>query len=388
MKNFQFYAPTRIVFGKNSETKVGKLLKQHGAAKVLLHFGGQSAEKSGLLDRTRTSMKEAGVEFVELGGVVPNPRLSLVYEGIELCKKEGVDFILSVGGGSVIDSAKAIGWGLCYDGDVWDLYTGVARLKKCMPQASILTLAATGSEMSNGSVITKEEGMLKRSYSDDSCRLQFSILNPELTYTLPAYQTSCGVVDIIMHTLERYFTTDEPMMMTDAIAEGVIRNTMVNGKILMADPNNYNARGEIMWTGSVSHNDLTGLGVGSDWSTHELEHELSGMFDVAHGAGLAAIWGSWARFVCSEKVERFETFAKNVFDLEGENLAIRGIEAMEAFFQEVEMPISIPQLLGHAITEEEVDQLAKNCAYGGRSIGGFKSLPEDSMRAIYAAANK
>ncbi len=388
MKNFQFYAPTRIVFGKDSELKVGKLLKEAGATKVLLHFGGKSAEKSGLLGRVRASITESGIPFVELGGVVPNPRLSLAHEGIELCKKEGVDFILSVGGGSVIDSSKAIGWGLCYDGDVWDLYTGVARLKKCVPQACILTIAAAGSEMSNGSVITKEEGMLKRSYSDDSCRLKFSILNPELTYTLPAYQTSSGIVDIIMHTMERYFTTDEPMMMTDAIAEGILRNAMTNGHILMEDPQNYNARGEIMWTGSLSHNDLTQLGTGSDWSTHELEHELSGMFDVAHGAGLSAIWGSWARFVYTEKPERFENFAKKVFDLEGENLAIRGIEAMENFFQSLNMPISIPQLLGNPVTEEQLDELARKCAYGGRSIGGFKSLPEASMRAIYAAANK
>ncbi|WP_317854906.1 iron-containing alcohol dehydrogenase [Chakrabartyella piscis] len=388
MNNFEFYAPTRIVFGKDSECQVGSLLKEHGATKVLLHFGGQSAEKSGLLGRVRQSLKDSNVDFVELGGVVPNPRLSLAHKGIELCKAEGVDFILSVGGGSVIDSSKAIGWGLCYDGDVWDIYTGVGTCHTCVPQACILTLAAAGSEMSNGSVITKEEGMLKRSYSDDSCRLKFSILNPELTYTLPEYQTSCGIVDIIMHTMERYFTTDEPMMMTDAISEGIIRNVMANGAILMKDPTNYNARGEIMWSGSLSHNDLTGLGVGSDWSTHEMEHELSGLFDVAHGAGLAAIWGSWARFVYDAKPERFETFAKNVFGLTGDNLVIRGIEAMEAFFHSVNMPISIPELLGRPVTEAELDELARKCAYGGRSIGGFKSLPESSMRAIYAMANK
>ncbi len=389
MNNFEYFAPTKVVFGKDAEMKVGKLLKQFGATKVLLHFGGQSAEKSGLLGRVRASLSESGVAYVELGGVVPNPRLSLVYEGIDLCKKEGVDFILSVGGGSVIDSGKAIGYGLTNDCDVWDIYRKAVPATDCTPQACILTIAAAGSEMSDSSVITKDEGMIKRGYSSDLCRVKFAIMNPELTYTLPAYQTSSGIVDIIMHTLERYFTKDEPMMMTDAIAEGVIKTSIANGRILMEDPNNYNARAEIMWSGSLSHNSLTGLGMMGDWATHQLEHELSGMFDVAHGAGLSAVWGSWARYVYMEKPERFVTFAKQIFGIEGENAAIRGIEAMESYFQELKMPISIPELLGFAVSEEQLDEMAYKCAFQGtRSIGGFKGLDQAQMREIYVAANK
>ncbi len=388
MKNFEYYTPTRIVFGKNSETKVGKLLKQFGATKVLLHYGGQSAEKSGLLGKVRASMEESGIAFVELGGVVPNPRLSLVYKGIELAKAEGVDFILAVGGGSVIDSSKAIGFGLCYDGDVWDLYSKKAPVE-CVPIASVLTLAAAGSEMSPNTVITKDEGMIKRGSKADTARPKFSILNPELTCTLPAYQTSCGIVDIIMHTLERYFTKDEPMMMTDEIAEGVLKTAIANGRILMKDPNNYNARAEIMWAGSLSHNSITDLGVMGDWATHQLEHELSGMFDVAHGAGLAAMWGSWARYVYMEKPERFETFAKQIFGIEGENAALRGIEAMESYFKEINMPISIPELLGFSVTDEQLDELAYKCAFQNtRTIGGFKVLDTEKMREVYVAANQ
>lgn len=388
MNNFYYYAPTKVVFGKGTEQEAGALVKQEGATKVLLHFGGSSAEKSGLLGRVRKSLEDNGVDYVELGGVVPNPRLSLVYKGIELCKAEGVDFILSVGGGSVIDSSKAIGLGLCFEGDVWDLYLGKAAPTGCMPIGCILTLAAAGSEMSDGSVITKDEGMLKRSVGNNSMRLKFSILNPELTYTLPEYQTSCGITDIIMHTMERYFNKDETMMMTDAIAEAVIRNVIENGRILMSDSNNYNARAEIMWSGSLSHNDLTGVGAGSDWCTHELEHELSGMFDVAHGAGLAAMWGSWARYVYMEKPERFEQFAKAIFGIEGENAALKGIEAMEAYFAEIKMPISIPELLGYAVTEEQLEELSAKCAYDDRSMGGFMVLDKAKMKDIYTMANK
>ena len=388
MNNFTYYAPTKVVFGKDTEKQVGKLLKEQNVKKVLLHFGGTSAEKSGLLDNIRASLLESGIEYIQLGGVVPNPRLSLVYQGIELCKKENVDFILSVGGGSVIDSAKAIGFGMNYEGDVWDLFDGISQTKDCLPMGCVLTLAAAGSEMSDGCVITKDEGMIKRSTGAPSGRLKFSILNPELTYTLPAYQTGCGIVDILMHTMERYFNKDETMMMTDAIAESLFKNVITNGRILNTDPNNYNARAEIMWSGSISHNGLTELGASSDWSTHELEHELSGMFDVAHGAGLSAIWGSWARYVYMEKPQRFEQFAKQVFGIEGENLAIKGIEALEAYFEEINMPTSIPKLLGYAVSDEQLDQLSCKCAYRDRSIGGFKSLDKSQMREIYALANK
>lgn len=388
MNNFTYYAPTKVVFGKNSELEVGALVKEQGATKVFVHFGGQSAEKSGLLDKVRKTLKESGVEYVELGGVVPNPRLSLVYQGIELCKKEGVDFILSVGGGSTIDSAKAIAVGVLYDGDVWDMYDEKANPEVALPMGCVLTIAAAGSEMSNGSVVTKDEGMVKRAMSGPSLRLKFSVLNPELTYTLPAYQTSAGIVDIMMHTMERYFTTDETMKMTDMIAESLLKNVMDNGRILMKDPNNYEARAEIMWAGSLSHNDLTGVGCSSDWATHDLEHELSGLFDVAHGAGLSAMWGSWARYVQADKPERFETFAKQLFGIEGEGAVLKGIEAMEAYFQEINMPISISELLGRVATDAEVDEMTEKCAYPGRTVGGFRKLDKPQMKAVYTLANK
>lgn len=390
MKNFEYYTPTNVIFGKETEMQVGELIKQQGCKKVLVHFGGSSAKRSGLLDRITEALEGQGVEFITLGGVVPNPRLSLVYEGIELCKKENVDFILAVGGGSVIDSAKAIGYGLAYDGDVWDFYDQKATPVATYPVGCVLTIAAAGSEMSNSSVITREEGGIKRGLKCELCRPKFAILNPELTYTLPEYQTSCGVTDIIMHTFERYFTTDESMDMTDAIAEGLIKVTMKNGKILLNDSQNYKARAEIMWAGSLSHNNLTGLGVTDDWATHQLEHELSGLFDVAHGAGLAAVWGTWARYVCDAKPERFVTFAEKIFGItEGEDDEIieMGIRKMEEFFTEIKMPISIPELLGRAITEEEIDELTEKCAHHGRSIGAFKSLNKEDIKGIYNLAN-
>lgn len=386
MRNFNFYAPTQIVFGKDTENEVGALIKEQGAKKVLLHFGGKSAEKSGLLAKVRTSLTSSGLEYVELGGVVPNPRLSLVYTGIDLCKKENVDFILAVGGGSVIDSSKAIGYGVCYDGDVWDLYDGKGSPNGIIPIATILTIAAAGSEMSDSSVITKDEGMIKRGYSSNISRAKFSIMNPELTYSLPDYQTSCGVVDIIMHTMERYFTTDDTMMMTDLIAESVLLTTMKNGKILVNDPKNYEARAEVMWAGSLSHNSLTGLGCGPDWATHQLEHELSGLFDVAHGAGLSAVWGSWARYVCDAKPARFETFAEKMFGITGDNAVEDGIVAMENYFKSINMPINLKDLLGFVPTEAQIDEMAEKCAFHGRTIGGFKTLDKADMKNIYMMA--
>lgn len=388
MKNFNYYIPTNMVFGKDTELQVGELIKEQGAKKVLIHFGGKSAEKSGLLDKVRVSLTESGIAYVELGGVVPNPRLSLIKKGIELCKNEGVDFILSVGGGSVIDSSKGIAAGVCYDGDVWDMYEGKCKAATAIPTGCILTIAAAGSEMSAGTVVTKDEGLVKRPMNAPCLRLKFAILNPELTYSLPTYQTFSGVVDIIMHTLERYFTKDESMNMTDVIAEGLIRNVMENGRILLEEPNDYQARAEVMWSGSLSHSGLTEMGVSTDWATHEMEHELSGMFDVAHGAGLSALWGSWARHVYMDKPERFEQFAANVFGIEGEDAALRGIEAMEAYFQEINMPISIPELLGFTLTEEQIDELSEKCAYPGRCVGGFRLIDKAQMKEIYTVANK
>lgn len=390
MENFTYYTPTKVVFGKDTESQVGQLVREQGCKKVLVHYGGQSAKKSGLLDRVFRSLEEAGVSYVSLGGVVPNPRLSLVYEGIDLCRREGVDFILAVGGGSVIDSSKAIGYGVYHDCDVWDFYDWKRKPEGCLPVGSVLTIAAAGSEMSDSSVITKDEGGIKRGINSPYCRCRFAILNPELTYTLPAYQTSCGVTDILMHTMERYFVPEDTMEMTDSIAEGLLRTVLHNGEILMKEPENYKARAEIMWAGSLSHNGLTSCGAGGDWSTHQLEHELSGLFDVAHGAGLAAVWGTWARYVYREKPSRFAGFARRIFGIEGsdEEAALLGIEAMENRFRSFGMPVSIPELLGRKASEEEIEELTVKCAHHDRTIGRFKVLGKEDIREIYRLANR
>ena len=391
MLNFEFYAPTKVVFGKNAEDKVGKLIKEQGCKKALVHFGGNSAKKSGLLDRIYKLLEQSDISYVSLGGVVPNPRLSTVHEGIELCKKEGVDFILAVGGGSVIDSSKAIGYGVANEGEVWDFYEKTRMPEKCIPIGAILTIAAAGSEMSNSSVITNEDGWLKRGCNSDSCRCKFAIMNPELTYSLPDYQTACGCTDILMHTMERYFTTVEDTMLTDRIGEALMKTVIQSAKVLIKDPENYNARAEVMWAGSLSHNGLTGCGTTGDWASHQLEHELGGMFDVAHGAGLAAIWGSWARYVYTEKVERFAQFAVNVMGvsnnfLNPDKTALAGIRAMEDFFHSISMPTSISGL-GVKLTDEQIDELALKCSFDRtRMIGGFKILEIEDMKNIYKLA--
>ena len=391
MLNFEYYTPTKVVFGKDTEKQAGELVKAFGGTKVLVHFGGQSAKKSGLLDRICNSLEEAGLSYVTLGGVVPNPHLSKVYEGIELCKKEGVDFILAVGGGSVIDSGKAIGYGVANEGDVWDFYAKKRTAKACLPIGAVLTIAAAGSEMSNSSVITNEDGWLKRGYNDDVCRCKFAVMNPELTYTLPAYQTASGCVDILMHTMERYFTKAENTMLTDSVAEGLMRTVIYNAKVLAEDPENYDARAQVMWAGSLSHNGLTGCGTEGDWASHQLEHELGGMFDVAHGAGLAAVWGSWARYVYKEKPARFAQFAANVFNIPWnssnlEQMALYGIQAMEAFYRSIHMPTSLAEL-GVNPTEEQIQELAKKCSFmGKRTVGTFKVLQIPDMEAIYKMA--
>lgn len=392
MLNFQYYTPTKVVFGKDSEQEVGALVKEQGCKKVLVHYGGQSAKRSGLLDRIFQALKEEGIAFISLGGVVPNPRLSKVYEGIELCKKENVDFILAVGGGSVIDSAKAIGYGMANQFcDVWDLYTGKEKPTGCMPIGAVLTIAAAGSEMSNSSVITNENGWYKKALDIDYGRCKFAIMNPELTYTLPEYQTESGCTDIMMHTMERYFVLEDTMDLTDRFAEDVMRNVMVNAKILLEDPKNYNARAEIMWAGSVSHNGLTGCGTnGGDWATHLIEHELGGMFDVAHGAGLAAVWGSWARYVMNEKPERFEQFALNVMDVEdqgdAEKTALAGIKAVEDFYRSIKMPTNMREL-GIEPTDDQIREMALKATNNDTvELGVFKKLKAEDLVKIYTAA--
>ena len=392
MNDFTYFAPTKVVFGKGAEGQVGKLCKEQGATKVLVHFGGGSAKRSGLLDRVCAALEEEGLPYVTLGGVVPNPRLSLVYEGIELCRREGVDFLLAVGGGTVIDSCKAIGYGLANDFDVWELFDKKRAAAGCAPVGAVLTIAAAGSEMSDSTVITKDEGELKRGYNSNYCRCKFAVLNPELTYTLPEYQTACGVTDIMMHIMERYFVNVETMTVTDTMAEAVIRDVLRYGKAALEDPRDYRARAEIMWAGSLAHNGLLCAGgPNGDWASHQIEMELSGMFGVAHGAGLAAIWGSWARYVMDQKPERFAQFAYRIFDLpqtgDPKSDGLRGIEAMEDYFRSIRMPVNLRELGVGELTEEQIDELAEKCTYfGRRTIGQFKVLGKEDIKAIYRMA--
>ena len=392
MRDFVYHAPTEVVFGKQSEEKVASLVKKYGGHKVLVHYGGQSAKKSGLLDKICGLLRDGGVDFVCLGGVVPNPRLSLVNEGIGLCRKEGVDFILAIGGGSAIDSAKAIACGVPYDGEVWDFYLGKAEPACYLPVACVLTIPAAGSEMSDASVITNEDGDVKLGYSNQMSRPKFAIMNPVRTFTLPPYQTAAGVTDMMMHTMERYFSQDDDMDLTDAIAEAVLRSMMENVFKVLDNPEDYRARAQIMWGGSVAHNDLTGCGLRGDWATHQLEHELSALFDATHGAGLAAIWPSWARYVLHENVSRFVRFAVNVMGVpqdftDPEGTALRGIEAMERFYRAIGMPINIHELIGREITDAEIKEMVRKCSWDGTvTQGAFKVLGPEDMEAIYRMA--
>ena len=395
MKDFTYYAPTRIVFGKESEEKLPQLIQQYGGKKVLVHYGGGSAKRSGLLDKVFTMLDDAGIAFVELGGVVPNPVLSLVKEGIDLCQKEKVDFILAVGGGSVIDSSKAIGYGVGYDGDVWDFWDGKAVPQSCLPIGVVLTIPAAGSEMSSSCVITNEDGMLKRGVNSDLCRCKFAIMNPERTYTLPPFQTAAGATDIMMHTMERYFSKYEDAMLTDAIAEALLRTVMKATKAVLAKSDDYTSRAAIMWAGSLSHNDLTECGTEKDFACHKLEHELSGLFGVTHGAGLAAIWGSWARYVMNRHMDRFVKFATEVMGVPKDHIekplatAMTGVRNLENFFHEIGMPTNIPELIGREATEEEIRTLVDKCSRGGTiTIGAMEVLKADDMTAIYQMANR
>ena len=391
MKDFNYYAPTRVVFGKNSVEKLGSLIKEQGCSKVLIHYGGGSAKRSGLLDRVISVLQAEKIAYVTLGGVVPNPRLGLVREGIALCKKENVDFILAVGGGSVIDSAKAIGYGITNEGDVWNHYATKTPPPVCAPIGTILTIAAAGSEMSNSSVITNEDGWLKRGLSSDASRCKFAIMDPTLTYTLPAYQTASGAADIMMHTMERYFTNVETLGLTDAIAEGLIKSVMRDVVRALENPQDYDARAGLMWASSLSHNGLTGCGTdGGDWSSHQLEHELGGKYDVAHGAGLCAVWASWARTVLPANPARFAKFAVNVMGVEvgadDIETANRGIDAMEAFFKSIGMPTRISEM-GIQATEEDLRELAYKCSFmDKRTIGKMVALDKEAIYQIYKKA--
>lgn len=390
MQNFEFYSPTKVYFGKGQEEKVGQILKEYDAKKIFVMYGGGSAKRSGLLDRVEASLTAAGLEFVEFGGVHANPLLSHTRDAIALAKQEGIDFILAVGGGSVIDEAKATGLGLCYDGDVWDFYAKKATPEAMIPVGSVLTIAAAGSETSRSSVITNEDGWLKLGYSSDLIRPMFTIMNPELLYTLPRYQMACGCVDMIMHVLERFFSPNAEDELTDHMAAALIRNVMKNAKIVQDDTTNYNANFQIMWAGSLAHNGLFEGGNGhGDWGTHHIEMEVSGLFDVAHGAGLAAIWPSWARYVLHKDTARFATLARLLFGVEedsDEATAKVGIDTMEAFFTSIHMPTSFTELGVHP-TEAQYWDMAKKCTKNDtKKEGALGQLTAADIYKIYKMA--
>lgn len=390
MNDFCYYSPTKVVFGRNAEEKTGALVREQGCHRVLLHYGSGSAKRSGLLARLERSLDAAGVAWVELGGVVPNPRLSLIRKGIQLGRAEDVDFILAVGGGSVIDSSKAIAYALANEGDVWDFFLRKRKAKACLPLGAVVTMAAAGSELSSSCVITNEEGPLKLGYTSDLARPRFAVMNPALTMTLPPYQTACGAVDVLMHTMERYFYHSGGMELTESFAEGLLRTVMRHALILRDQPDAYDSRAELLWASALSHNGLTGCGTdGGDWACHKIEHELSACYDVAHGAGLAAIWASWARFVYPFGLERFVGFATRVMGVPytgEEETALRGIEAMEDFFRSLHMPTSLHELGLHPV-DEEIRIMAEKCVtnFGG-PVGKIRPLSAGDIATIYRNA--
>lgn len=392
----EYYTPTHVYFGQGAEEKSGDVLKELGAKKVLIHFGSGSVKKTGLLEKVEKDLDEHSINYVELGGVVPNPRVSLVREGIKLGKKEGVDWILSVGGGSVIDSAKAIAYGLFDNSgcDIWDFYDGTRKPQGALPVAVILTLSATGSEMSDSSVITNDDGGIKRGINSNYSRPKLAFLNPELTYTVSEYQTSCGTTDIMMHTLERYFHAGDTLDLTNKLSFALLKQVMDSGRKALDNPKDYSARANIMWAGALSHNGLMQMGnaVRGDWACHQLEHELSGKWDVAHGAGLASLWASWAEYVYKENPERFVLLGEALFDLKrsgnSEKDALKTISLMENFFRSIKMPTSLSEL-GIKASDDDIEELAEKCTFfGKRTIGSFKPLKKEDMIAIYKKANE
>ena len=390
MNNFTFYSPTYFVFGKDQENSAGQYVKRFGGNKVLLHFGGGSVVRSGLLARVKASLEKEGLSYVELGGAKPNPHSGLVYEGIALCRKENVDFVLAVGGGSTIDSAKAIAAGAVYDGDFWDFYCG-KPVEKALPVGTVLTIAAAGSEGSPDSVITKEEGMLKRGASGEALRPVFSILNPALTQTLPAYQTACGVTDIMAHLFERYFTNTKDVEVTDRVIEGLLMTMIHEAPKVIKNPDDYQARANIMWAGMLAHNNCCGVGRDQDWASHCIEHELSALYDCAHGAGLAVIFPAWMQYNMNHDVMRFAQLASRVWGCpmdsqHPEITAQQGIQALRQFLRSIGMPLTLKEVGGK---EEDIPYLAHTAAYGngnGGTLGGFVVLKEEDIAGIYRLA--
>lgn len=387
MNNFTFYSPTYFAFGRDEEKNAGKLIKRFGGSRVLIHYGGGSVVRSGLLDRVKESLEAEGLYYVELGGVKPNPRSGLVYEGIKLCRREGLNFVLAVGGGSSIDSAKAIAAGVPYDGDFWDFYMG-KPVNSALPIGTVLTIAAAGSEGSPDSVITLEDGMLKRGASGEGLRPKFSILNPELTQTLPAYQTACGITDIMAHLFERYFTPTKDVEVTDRVIEGLLMTMIHEAPRVIADPDCYEARANIMWAGMLAHNNCCGVGRVQDWSSHNIEHELSAVYDCAHGAGLAVVFPAWMTYNMHHDVMRFAQVANRVWGCQmdyanPESTAKAGIAAFRAFLKSIGMPCNFAEL---GADEKDIPHMAHLCCWGNGGtgeIGGFAKLNEEDVANIY-----
>ncbi len=401
MNDFTFLSPTRLIVGRKAEDQAGKWIKEYGGTKVLVHHDSGFMKQNGFIDRVIGQLKADGLEVVELGGVVPNPHLELVREGIELCKKEGVDFLLAIGGGSVIDSTKAIAMGLQYDGDVWDFFIEkdgepLAVPVKSTPLGVILTIAATGSECSNSCVITKADENLKRFCDNDINRAKFAIEDPEVTMSLPPFQTACGVVDIMSHSMERYFTPEkENMVLTDYLCEAIFHTCMECGRILMDDPNNYEARANIMVASSLSHNGLTGMGRTGDWASHYIEHELSGeYFTVTHGAGLAVLTPAWMRYVYKENETLFLKWATRVMGVsmdydKPERTILEAIDRLETFYKEMGMPTRLSELPGVENLDEAVmEKMAKRVRvmHPDGSVGGFKRLYTEDIINIFKMA--
>lgn len=387
MNNFTFYSPTYFVFGKDEENNTGSYVKRFGGHKVLLHYGGGSVVRSGLLDRIKKSLETSGIEYVELGGVRPNPRSGLVYQGIDLCRKEHVDFVLAVGGGSTIDSSKAIAAGTVYEGDFWDFYKG-KLVEQALPIGTVLTIAAAGSEGSPDSVITLEDGMLKRGATGEGFRPKFSILNPALTETLPPFQSAAGITDIMAHLFERYFTNTKEVEVTDRVIEGLLMTMVHEGPRVIADPHNYEARANIMWAGMLAHNNCCGVGREQDWASHDIEHELSAIYDCAHGAGLAVVFPAWMQYNMKHDVMRFAQVASRVFGCpmdfsNPERTALAGIDAFRRFLKSIGMPSNFAEL---GAKEEDIPRMAHSACYGNDrtgTIGGFVKLTEEDVSNIY-----
>lgn len=386
MIDFRFISPTQFVFGKEAEkalpTEAAKL-----GGKILFHYGGGSIKASGLYDRVKTSLKKAGIEFVELGGVKPNPALALVREGINLCRGENISGILAVGGGSVIDSAKAIAVGVPYEKDVWDFFTGKVQASTALPLGVILTIPASGSEASDSTVVSDYSKKLKLPYATDLMRPVFALMNPELTFTLPPYQTAAGIVDIISHVMERYFTPVQAVDLTDGLCEAVIRSVVKAAPKVFANPEDYNARAEIMWAGMIAHNNLVGLGRQADWASHRIEHELSAQYDVAHGAGLAVIFPAWMKYVYKENIARFVQFAVRVWDVDytaGEEnaIALEGIRRHKVFYESIGMPTTLSAL---GVMDDRYRLMARQAVAKG-PLGSLKKITEDDAVAIYKLA--